>query len=67
MGTEQELRESITATKSVVKSAQRSLRQALHFLSDLEQRLDAVTTAKPGGRANGTSTYDPHLFEERVG
>ncbi len=67
MGTEQELRESITATKSVVKSAQRSLRQALHFLSDLEQRLDAATTAKPGGRANGTSTHDADLFKERVG
>ncbi|HWE83056.1 MAG TPA: hypothetical protein VG265_15495 [Gaiellaceae bacterium] len=51
----EQARESIAATRSVVKSQMRSLRTCLSFLTDLEQQLDALThperTAQ-GGKAN---------------
>lgn len=42
-----ELRRSITATRTHVKGTMRSLRGALQFLTDLEERLDALENAQP--------------------
>lgn len=44
---EPHLRESIEATRSQLKAAQRVIRTSLRFLADLEEQLDAFNDAQP--------------------
>lgn len=57
-----ELRASLDASRSQLKSAQRVIRTTLQFLTDLEDRLDKLAPstpiAQPGRHSNGHSTAD---------
>jgi Zn-finger domain-containing protein len=58
VGDVDELRNSIRASRSMLKAAQRTLRSTLQVLSDLEERMEALENAQPQQEAqrNGNHT-----------